>query len=164
MQSPYGKALDEAKRLVIEKLEELLATGQVVYGGYPAGRLDGDPQVIPLAILGARRPAKARFSVRGVTFHDVRLYPAGALSGGQPQPDQETGAGIGLSLNEQVCFDDLVTIFQTNPGMAKARPRELLKCLTALRSAYGEAREADTIKGWMRRQRDGAAETAARTG
>lgn len=79
LESPYAMALREADAAVTGKLVALLASGQIVYAGYPDGKLDGDPQVIPLALLGKRRPGGQRFSVRGVTFHDVRLYPAEAF-------------------------------------------------------------------------------------
>ena len=80
LQSPFGKALNEAAAAVVEKFEELLAAGAVTYAGFRSGQLGGDPQAIPLALLAGKRPRGSRCTVRGVTFHDVKLYVAADLS------------------------------------------------------------------------------------
>ncbi len=83
--SPESKILQEAEAAVSAKLEEMLAAGLVTYAGYAAGQLNGEPQVIPLEVLGARRPRGSRITVRGVEFFDVKLYLAETLRGpGRP--------------------------------------------------------------------------------
>ena len=58
LESPYGKALNEASTAVLAAFEEMLPSGQLVYGGFPAGQLDG------------RRPRGLKISIRGITGAD----------------------------------------------------------------------------------------------
>ncbi len=85
--SPHGKALQEATAAVEARLEELIAGGQIVYGGFRSGQLGGDPEIIPLELLAGRRPRGSRLKIRGVDFFDVKLYLAESLRG----PGRPTG-------------------------------------------------------------------------
>ncbi len=166
--SPYSKALREAEAAVIEKFEELVASGQVVYAGFPNGQLEGDPKPIPSA-LRPRVRGRETCVVRGVKFHDVRLYPAEAIKGlgawrEKAELETETAPRAKSILTEQDCFDDLVKILRSEPNKRSAKPRVLLRLLMERNPAYGTVKESDTVKGWIRNQKDDAAEKAAGTG
>lgn len=166
--SPYSKALREAKAAVIEKFEELVASGQVVYAGFPNGQLEGDPKPIPSALQPKVR-GRGTCVVRGVKFHDVRLYPAAAIKmlsapREKAELDTETASRAKFIPTERDCFDDLVKIIRKDPEKMIAKPRVLLRLLVECNSGYETVRESDTVKGWIRNQRDKAAEKAAVTG
>ena len=80
--SPESKALQEAEAAVAARLEELIREGAIIYAGFRSGALGDNPTPIPLAVLGDRRPRGSKFTARGITFHDVKLYPAAA----EPEP------------------------------------------------------------------------------
>ena len=124
--SPHAKAVQEAEGAVAEALEELIASGQIVFAGYRDGQLDGDPQVIPITLLGNRRPRGSKFCVRGTVFHDVKLFPATALAAVEPEPEVEVPPATLARLVEV-----LAALFVEDGAWEKAGDRRLAELVIA---------------------------------
>ena len=86
-ESRFGRALREAREAIGARVEQMIEAGELVYAGYPSGVLDGDPQVIPISLLGALRPRGSTCTIRGTVFHELRLFRAADLAAAAPEPD-----------------------------------------------------------------------------
>jgi hypothetical protein len=162
-------AFDAAVKRGEELIQGAIDAGRYVYAGHRTGDLSGSPEPIPLHAGLRWKDGHRRCIVRDTTYHDVRLYPAAAIKGPGDQRekaelDTETPSRAVFILTEGDCFVDLVEIFRADPKKRLEKPRVLLPLLIERNPAYGTFREVDTVKGWIRNQKDNAAEKAADTG
>ena len=166
--SDEEKAYREAEARCERIINERIASGQIIFAGFPTGQLSAIPQPLP-DIPGKWAKGRCQFTTRGVTFHDVKLYRVETIKAldaarEKAELDTETASGAKVILTEMDCFDDLVEIFRGDPKNKSAKPRVLLRLLTERNPAYGMVKESDTVKGWIRKQRDSAAKKATGAG